>query len=98
MQRMEYYSALENLKHILLSDKKPSWKSFNLHDSNYTAFWRRQNYSGKKNNNNNKKIITARDSLGRGFVVGGIKRAQRIFRAGKILYDAMMLNTFAQAY
>ena len=38
MQTMEYYSALENLKHILLSDKKPSWKGFNLHDSNYTAF------------------------------------------------------------
>ena len=51
MQRMEYYLALENLKRILPSDKKPSWKGFNLHDSNYTASWKRQNYRGNNNNN-----------------------------------------------
>ena len=62
MQRMEYYMALENLKRILPSDKKPSWKGFNLHDSNYTASWKGRIIEATTR-------TTTRDSLGLGFMV-----------------------------
>ena len=36
-----------NLKHILLSERKPIWENYILHDSNYMTVWKRQNHGNK---------------------------------------------------
>ena len=90
---MEYFSALKrndllsykktwkNPKCILLSEKKPVWKGCILLDSNYMIFWKRQSFRDNKISGwQGGGGVLLEEMLGR-----DIGRAQRIFRAVKIL-------------
>ena len=65
---------MEGLKCPLLSERSQSEKA-TLYDSNYTTFWKRQNYG------NNKKI-SGFQGLGRG--MDDLGRSQKIFTVVKL--------------
>ena len=55
------------LKWLLLR-KKPIWKSYVLHNSNYMTFWKRQNYQDNNKMSGNKKDEGAGWTEHRGFL------------------------------
>ena len=71
----------KKLTGILLSESSQSEKAlYVLYDFNYMTFWKRQNYGDIKKKNQWSPEVTMREEL--------IGRAQGIFRAMKLFYNA----------